>query len=219
MNYTVYRIKSKKFKGMLFLKYKDGRLDEAIMPEEVEGDSITLPLTPSVRQMEDKSLWGGQATAQEIPMRTAREKVIMFCTAFKYYRKVHYVAKDNEKANIKHVPVTRELLDIFFQSPLHHFTIDNYIGRINITRDWLKNGLPDKTRGGSAHPSYWDEAYERNLSGPELTAYRAHLRKLGWKTIHHPVRGTYMVEEDGEGQRAEGEEQRAKGKEQGEVKP
>ncbi len=177
---------------MLFAKYKDGRLTEAIFPEDIDDPFITIPTTEKLLTSSHPDL--GKYTHEEIPMRTAREKVIMFCTAYKHYRGVHYVAKDRESANIKHVPVSRELLDIFFQSPLHHFTIDNYISRINITRDWAKNGLPDKNRGGSAHPNYWDEAYYKSLTGEALTSYMQHLVKLGFVKKSHPQRGTYFEE-------------------------
>ncbi|MEQ9021904.1 MAG: hypothetical protein RLN82_03980, partial [Pseudomonadales bacterium] len=122
-----------------------------------------------------------KVTYQPLNPSTAKDKLILFCHAFKQYRQVPYYPKEHEKANIKNVMVNKELLDVFFTSPLQHFTIDNYISRYNITRDQAKNGKPVKD--SFKFPGHYDAAFEKTLSGASLQAYWKHLRANGWEKV------------------------------------
>lgn len=126
----------------------------------------------------------------ELKRHTVREKIVMFAAWHKQHRGVNYIAKQLEKANLAHVPMSPKLLDTFFRSPLQNFTLKNYIDRINITRDMAENGT--KTR----HPGHFDPAYDRSLSPEQRNDYYAHLRSLGWVSTYNPNSGTIWKEKE-----------------------
>lgn len=201
MSYSVYRVKSS-VPGVLYLRYHKGQLTNIELPEDMDPSRFD-GIMSTVPQFEEDVVSGacthvlmvdGQFDIryEEIKGRTIREKVIWFCTAYKHHRGTHYTAKDNEKANLKHVPVSKELLDTFFASPLQHYTIDNYISRINITRDWAANGIPSRDR--YRFPDHWDPELEKRLTGKDLQDYHQHLTKSGWIKDYNPTRGTMWVE-------------------------
>lgn len=194
MNYSVYRVKSKKLTGMMFLYYQDGKLTQAIVPEVEDANMVYLPTTEHELRQNPPIVPGSKSTVQPLALKTAHEKIQMFCAAHQARRGVYYIPKKHEKSNIKTVQVTPELLDVFFKSPhLQHFTIDNYVSRINITRDWAKNGIPDG-KLKSKHPDYYDKDHERKLTGSELVEYHQHLYKCGWQKIHPEAGGTVWRE-------------------------
>lgn len=123
---------------------------------------------------------------------TQEDKLRMFCAAFKHYRKVAYVPKDVEKANLKAVQVTPDYLRVFFETPgLSNYSITNYITRYNITRDYATNGMPDQRQ--ATHPGEWSRDYDRTLTDEERMVYWRHLVTLGWVKKHGP-NGTYFVD-------------------------
>ena len=133
---------------------------------------------------------GHKIIIEPLKMSTAKDKIIWFCLAFKHYRKTNYLAKEHEKANIKNVPVSRDLLDVFFKSPINNFTIDNYISRINITKDHSINGLPSEQR----FPNHYDSKFERTLSGQETMKYHQHLKAKDWVKQEVPGQGVVWKE-------------------------
>ncbi|MEO9475851.1 MAG: hypothetical protein ABJG41_09960 [Cyclobacteriaceae bacterium] len=109
--------------------------------------------------------------------KTQQDKIIVFGMAFKHYRGVAYQAKDQEKANIKHVPVSRKLLETFFTTPgLTNYTVENYIQRINITRDYAVNGFPD-----ARFPDQWDREFWRNCDDKTRMMYEKSLVAKGYQ--------------------------------------
>lgn len=195
-NYSVYRMNSPSFSGYVYLKYADRHLDQvqfvpftsrevfdAILEEIPQND-------PDIEEQVMITTQGVKIKISRLKSRTAKEKIVHFCHAYKVHRGTHYQPKEHEKSNIKAVPVNKELLDVFFASPIYNFTIDNYISRINITRDWVTNGMPS----GNKMPDYYDPQYERSLSGDQLQVYHQHLVSKGWEKIYNPNRGTIWVE-------------------------
>ncbi|MEQ9426979.1 MAG: hypothetical protein RJQ09_21330 [Cyclobacteriaceae bacterium] len=173
---TLYTIKSKhkKFDGRILLAFVNGELvnteyPTGLLPEQWDWLHSHWP------QKEEHifNVASPKLEVTKIEPRSVKDKTAMFCAAYKHYRGVTYQPKKLEKANLKTVVVTSNLLDIFFQSGLSNFTIDNYIKRINQTKDAAKNGF------GKKHPDYWDEDYERSLQGAELQAYWQHLKSKG----------------------------------------
>jgi len=201
MSYSIYKVKSKAFNGTVYLRYHEGELTNIELPEGMDSQ-VFDNLFKAFRQKLPVNAFYDLAIGQSNQLfkmefsplagRTVKEKTILFCAAHKNYRRVNYTAKDREKANLKAVPVTPELLDVFFSSPLQHFTIDNYVSRINITRDWQANGMP--TKDSFRYPKDWSADFERTLSPDQLTAYHQHLRKLGYIKDYNPNRGTFWRE-------------------------
>jgi hypothetical protein len=176
-----YKITGKLIPGAIYLRYEKEQLvavgfelNAPLNAQIFEAFKQRLNSTENVLRLSEsfdvKELTNG---------KSVQDKIVMFCSSYKHYRGVPYKAKELEKANIKTVPVTRELLDTFFKSPLANYTLDNYIRRINITRDFLKNGMNNHL--ANAFPDEWDEEFSRSLDGPRLSAYYKHLVESGWK--------------------------------------
>lgn len=176
-----YKITGKLIPGAIYIRYEKGaltnvllELNSTINPQIFEAFKARLKSDDNVRLLlenfEVKELGNG---------RSIQDKLVMFCGAYKHYRGVPYKAKETEKANLKNVPVTRELLDVFFKSPLANYTLDNYIKRINITRDWHKNGMNNHLL--EAFPDEWNEEFSRTLDGQRLSEYYKHLNDIGWR--------------------------------------
>jgi hypothetical protein len=176
---TIYKLKSPRFTGTIFVNYRDGvfsQLDCTDADLSQEQRSYLLKVLPVQEQLVTDVGTMGSLTAARVVPRSVKEKLVLFCAYYKSYRSVSYLAKLLEKANLKDVPVNEELLKVFFESPLQNFTLKNYIDRINITKDQARNG-----RSGTAFPNTYEPTYYASLTGEALTAYRAHLRALGWQ--------------------------------------
>ena len=176
---NVYKLKSNKFSGAIYLTF-DGSLLTCI------DFHLNSPLTdrqfywlrerlPKYRIEIQKLIEGTGMTCEEVNAHSVQDKIIMFCKYYKHYRGFNYKPQTLEKANVKNVQVTKEYLEAFFQSDLSDFTLNNYIKRFNITRDFVHNGKPDKR-----FPNQPDPDFEKKLSGKELSDYWAHLRKKGY---------------------------------------
>jgi len=186
----VYKLTSSKISGALYLYYDNkslrsfqSELNKPLTEEQWKYLREKLPLQEDqVTTLEQYNL-----VVQPIKGKSVQDKVILFCMYYKHYRGTSYAAKTLEKANLKGIPVTEDLLTIFFNSPLQNFTLKNYIDRINITKDHLKNGVPgDKL---VTFPAYFDEKFEKTLNQEQTTAYHAHLISLGWAKHYNPNAG------------------------------
>jgi hypothetical protein len=119
--------------------------------------------------------------------RTVAEKVAMFCIVHKQEKRFAYNAGKVEKANLKGVSVTRELLDAYFKNtafPLSNSkTMADYVKHYNTVRDLVTNGTPKKVT--KEFPDVYDFEAEKRLKDDvsKLQRYWAHLRALGWKKI------------------------------------
>lgn len=188
-----YKITGPLVPGAIYVRYEKGQLTnilfeltDTLNPQIYESFKARLKAFDSMTEMHQtfdvRELHQG---------RSVQDKIVMFCGAFKHYRGVPYKPKELEKANLKTTPVTRQLLDVFFSSPLANYTLDNYIKRINITRDWAVNGMNNHL--ADAFPDEWNEEYSRSLDGDRLSKYYQHLRSLGWNKVNDVWTKAVMV--------------------------
>lgn len=179
MKTSIYKLTSKKIAGgAIYVSYRLGKLqtldlaDAQATPEQVHYLLLLLPPVENALQVTD---WGSMVVTP-IPERTAKDKIKLFCAAFRDYRGVTYQPTQTEASNIRTVQVNPQLLQVFFETPLLDFSIRNYIARINITKDVLKNGRNVKER----FPAGYDHDFYHKLTGEKLTEYKRHLRDNGW---------------------------------------
>jgi hypothetical protein len=176
-----YKVTGKLIPGAVYLRYEHGALTAMML--EFNGqinEQIWQSFKTRMGYSENMKLLSETFDVRELnSAKSLQDKIVLFCSSYKHYRNVPYKPKELEKANLKNVPVTRELLDTFFKSPLANYTLDNYIRRINITRDWNKNGMNNHL--ADAFPDEWNEDYSRTLDGERLSKYYTHLIALGWK--------------------------------------
>lgn len=120
--------------------------------------------------------------------KTVAEKVALFCIIHKQEKKFAYNAGKTEKANLKNVSVTRELVEAYFKNttfPLSASkTMADYVRHYNTVRDLVTNGTPKKK--SKEFPDVYDRMYEKQISDDvsKLQRYWAHLRELGWRKIN-----------------------------------
>ena len=195
MSVKIYKITGKLFKGAFYLRFEKGYLTgvEYIFNESLTGDvwRSIHELMPQHENELKEFCERRILVASQVKAKTLQDKIVLFNHFYKHYRGVAYVGKTVEKANLKNVPVTPDLLKVFFESPLSNFTMANYINRINITKDFARNGMK-----GNKHPNYYDRDYEKTLGQTELNEYHKHLRALGWTSKYHPSTGTVWKEPD-----------------------
>lgn len=189
MTTSIYRITSPKFTGgAIYLCYRNGLIsafdaaDVVLSPEQAAYLMDKFPVHEANALATE---YGFPTFTDLVVPKTAKEKIIVFCQYYKSYRGVTYVPTQQERSNIRTVPVTADLLRIWFtDSTLSNFTIVNYISRINITKDRLKNGMPGER---PQHPNFYDKKYEAGLQGNAIMDYHMHLTKLGWRKAHGPA--------------------------------
>jgi hypothetical protein len=176
---TTYKLKSPSITGSVYVRYRDGLFSalDGSSAELTPAQWAYLLKTVPVQESQWHAAALGAMKVDLLVPRSVKDKVVAFCAAHLNYRQVAYQPKQLEKANLKDVVVTDELLRVFFESPLQNFSLKNYIDRINITRDQARNGRA----GTGAFPNRWDAAFAATLTGETLNGYRAHLRALGWK--------------------------------------
>jgi hypothetical protein len=182
MTTKIYKLTSKKIAGgAMYLNYKAGFLQAIDVADAQPTDeqlAYLLNILPVREGQLAEVVWGSMVVA-EIPQKTAKDKIKLFCAAYKEFRGIPYSPTQTEVSNLRTVLVTPELLDVFFHSPLMDFSIRNYIQRINVTRDIQKNGRDPKDR----FPNEYDHKFYHSLPPDKLIKYQQHLRSLGWKLI------------------------------------
>ena len=177
-----YKITSRLMDGAIYLRYEKNELTTIALEltKSIDGEVWTAFTSKLPYQSAWLSNLSGTFEVKELKAgRSVQDKVIMFCSAHKHFRGVPYKPTTLEKANMKGVLVTRELLDTFFKSPLANFSMKNYIDRINITRDWQKNGMNKHLL--NAFPNEYNREFELSLDPARLSDYWQHLRDHGWK--------------------------------------
>ncbi|MDJ0363589.1 hypothetical protein QMK33_00375 [Hymenobacter sp. H14-R3] len=185
MNTSIYKLTSAKIPGgAIYIRYRGGLLrgldtaDAQPTAEQLEYFLHLLPVREAQLASGEVSL--GNMSIIPLPERTTKDKIAHYCAAFQEYRNVSYRPTQNEASNIRTVPVSQELLAIFFETPLLlDFSIRNYIQRINITRDIQKNGRNAKER----FPNQFDKDFFQKLPSEKHGAYYAHLRAQGLEFI------------------------------------
>lgn len=176
-----YKMTGRVLPGAIYLRYQDGQLAAIALELTASMDANICNMVRNKIMLNEAQLHLGTDTIEIKRMDNARsvqDKVIKFCSAYKAYRGVPYKPTTLEKANLKNVPVDAKLLEMFFKSPLANFNMKNYIDRINITRDWAKNGMNQHLT--FSFPDVYDREFERSLEGDRLAAYWKHLRDMGW---------------------------------------
>jgi hypothetical protein len=175
-----YKITAKTIPGAIYLRYEKGELSAVLFELNAAlNDQVYTAFKQRLMQGENLKMLSECFEVKELNNgRSVQDKIVMFCSAFKFHRGIPYKPKEVEKANLKNVPVTRELLETWFKSPLANYTLDNYIKRINITRDWARNGQGNHLI--KQLPDDYDPTFEASLSGERLTQYWAHLRTNGY---------------------------------------
>lgn len=180
MNTSIYKLTSPKIPGGgIYLNYQAGHLraiDVADAQPTAEQLSYLLNVLP-VREVELPEIKWGSMQVIPLPEKSVKDKIKHFCGAYREYREITYTATQNEKSNIRTVPVNPELLAVFFESDLKDFSISNYVKRINITKDVLKNGRGDKAR----FPNEYDHELYHKLAPDRLVAYQKHLFACGFR--------------------------------------
>ena len=176
-----YKFTSRNIDGAVYARYQNGDLTAIAL-------EINKPIEFNIWEMlvrkiaiKEKMLFVGKDFIEVRKLDNARsvqDKIVLFCSAYKHHRGIPYKATTLEKANLKNVPVDSKLLETFFKSPLANFNLKNYIDRINITRDWSRNGMNQHLQ--FAFPDDYDPTFEKELEGERLTKYWQHLREKGW---------------------------------------
>lgn len=179
--------------GYVYVRYAGQAIAEIVFTEAIDEVSFyDLKKLLTLRPLRLGK--AGGFTIELVQDRTGAEKLVHFCMAYRHYRGVPYHASEQEKANIKLVPVNEKLLEVFFKSTLNVYTLTNYIRRINVTRDYATNGIPRPIT--SQHPPVYDAEYERKLSPSDVVDYHSHLQSLGFVKKYNPARGSFWTEKD-----------------------
>jgi hypothetical protein len=185
MNTSIYKLTSPKIAGgAIYIRYRLG-LFRGLDVADAQATADQLAYLLNILPVREEQLTSGQVNLGSmvvvpLPERTAKDKIAHFCAAFQEYRGISYRPTQNECSNIRTVPVSQDLLAVFFETPLLlDFSIRNYIQRINVTRDILKNGRDPKER----FPNQFDKEFLQKLPSEKHPAYFKHLRALGWQFI------------------------------------
>ncbi|MBD2769722.1 hypothetical protein IC235_17670 [Hymenobacter sp. BT664] len=180
MTTSIYKLTSPKIKGGgIYLNYQAGFL-KAIDVADAQPTAEQLGYLLNVLPVYEKELaaikWGTMNVVP-LPEKSVKDKIKQYCAAYKEYRDVTYTPTQTEKSNIRTVPVNSELLTVFFESPLRDYSINNYIKRINVTKDILKNGRDIQER----FPNDYNHELYHKLPPDRLLAYQKHLHALGYR--------------------------------------
>jgi hypothetical protein len=189
---TTYKITGY-FRGTLYASYSRGLLQQALAELEAEQPVCEPPGGYKLPLKEFDLLHSEVLTATVLKPRTVAEKVALFCMHYKKHKSVAYRATREEKANMKLVTVNEQLLNTYFTHtayPLTHTkSMADYVRHYNTVRDLAANGVPQK----KTFPDHPDSDYEKTLSPEKLSAYRVHLRELGWRKVDGVYKKTETI--------------------------
>lgn len=182
MSTTIYKLKPKTAKGVIYMLFVNGYLKAV----EVE---FNTPLTDAQQdwlrarfpfQEEQLEVLASGFLVDELKPKTVQEKTIMFSMYHKAKKRVAYKASKIERANIKNFEVNEMLLAAYYDYesfPLSQAkSMLDYIKHYNHVRDLAVNGKKPKKR----FPDEYSVQFERTLTAKELPKYWQHLRELGW---------------------------------------
>lgn len=176
---NLYKIGFEGEKGQAYASYTDGILRMFINDiSKFSTPPKYIPIQEGLLELVERI-----HTVKLVQARTVAEKVAMFCLLYKEYRQVAYRASKEEKANMKLVAASKDLLHTYFTQTAYPLSgpksISDYIRHYNAVRDLATNGRPAR----STFPDHPDSEYEKTLSPEKLSAYRLHLVQLGWKKV------------------------------------
>ncbi|MFN5170019.1 MAG: hypothetical protein ACK5DD_10350 [Cyclobacteriaceae bacterium] len=175
-----YKITIPRATGCAYCLYEAGTLQYFI--NELAGNHV-LMLLPAVPLTEAELKAKTGIVLTELKPRTANEKIAAFMMAYHRHKGVAYRPTKEERANIVHVTVNDQLLEVYFKAthyPLAGLkSIGDYIRHYNEVRDLAKNG----TRLRNEFPDVYDREFEKRISEDpgKLQRYWQHLRNFGWK--------------------------------------
>lgn len=161
--------------GTAYAMYQDGWLTMLISEMKIDDDHLDFPCR------EIDLIGNTFFTNAELKPKTVADKVALFCLKYKQHKGQPYRARKEEKANMKLVTVTEQLLDTYFANvnyPLNPAkSMVDYVYHYNAIRDIAANGKPVRS-----FPDVYDREYEKIIGDDvsKLQAYWAHLRAQGW---------------------------------------
>lgn len=183
----IYKITHKQYNGCAYLLFDKEVLStlhyefKPMPTEQVTLFKRVLPVWEKDCQQVTEPF-----TIQQIPVKTAREKVMLFCHWYKFKnphnaRKATYTAKQTDFSNIKKYVVNEAFLKTYFEQSSFPFTpsksITDFIRLYNEVRRITMNGNDEQMQ----FPNSYDAAFEKRLKPDELSAYWKHLRQLGYE--------------------------------------
>lgn len=182
MKVTTYKVTGF-LQGCIYAMYSDGWLNYLTTEGLADLNTCTPSDYAKFPLKEEDLIRSTVFKSVELKPKTVSEKVALFTMLYKEHKGHPYRAMKEEKANLKNVTVTKELLNAYFKHvnyPLNTTkSMADYVRHYNTVRDLATNGLQAK----SSFPMVYDKAYEKTISEDivKLQRYWAHLRSLGWK--------------------------------------
>lgn len=181
---TIYKVTSSSFDGTAYAAYDNGILTMLLC--DWKPFTITGKLGADMFPLKEWDLENSELfTAKKLVPKSVADKVAMFCIKYKQYKKLTYRATKEEKANMKLVSVTEDLMKAYFGNTQYPLTatksMADYVRHYNTIRDLAANGSVVKVK--SRFPEVYDRDFESKLEGETLSAYWQHLIRLGWRKV------------------------------------
>ena len=179
-----YKLTLKGVKGQAYASYARGLLLQCINELAMDYDKDTTTEPPMIPVYWPDRVYSVFAF-EELKPKSVSAKCALFVLMYKEHRSVVYTPSKIERANLRHVTVSPELLTVYLTAKDYPLagpkSITDYIRNYNAVRDLAVNGKPVK----AGFPDVYDREYERTLGDnpAKLQLYWAHLRTLGWAKI------------------------------------
>src|SRR5262245_19114497 len=144
MNSTTYKISIHGVTGAAYAMFENGVLSYFI--NEMERTSSMLKIMPHVSMTELQFKAHTGISIKELKPKSLSDKVALFCPMYNDLKGQPYRAMKEEKANLTHVTVTKELLNTYFKTtdfPLSPTkSMADYVRHYNAIRHIAANGKP-----------------------------------------------------------------------------
>ena len=179
---SIYKISIIHQKGAFYISYKDGFMKELLLEFDYPMIPDTFNEAFDLLPYEEKYIPNPTEFLkfEKLVPRTVQEKVVVFKMQYRGKFGVAYQAKKEEKANLKGVIVSPELLKTYFECNDYPLSVGksmaDYVKNYNFIRQITANGKPIKT----GMPDVYDREYEKKLDPTKIGVYWQHLRSLGW---------------------------------------
>jgi hypothetical protein len=180
-----YQLNSKT--GSLKLGYLDGYLNliEMDFKEPLKSDKYDM-LMMSLPQ-EETHLEGMKKLGFTISEEMAtNQKVALFCRIYKEVHELPYKASRQDGGKLKNIKLTEELVKHYMHSDNFLFKGKHSVGNLVKYYNELLLDFKEKDEPVNRFPNKYDREFEKKLQGAEVSAYWAHLRKLGLKPKKTP---------------------------------
>lgn len=107
------------------------------------------------------------------------EKIALFCRFYEKHVNVKYKVSPFDAGKMKHTQLNEQFLQHYFATPM--FQIKNKYSVSNLVRYYNELLAEIAHKGKPQLPNSWSQDFVSRLNGTELSAYYAHLRRLGLK--------------------------------------